>query len=46
VVRLLSRKTADVLDLVPEDYEVDEEPKLLLLKRLPGGTPTSVRDVV
>lgn len=39
-------KAADVLELEPEDYEVDEEHKALLLKRLPPGTPTAVRDVL
>ena len=39
-------RAADVLELAPEDYEVDEEHKALLLKRLPHGTPTPVRDVL
>lgn len=39
-------KAADVLELEPEDYEVDEEHKALLLRRLPPGTPTPVRDVL
>lgn len=40
------QKAADVLELAPEDYEVDEEHKALLLKRLPSGTPTPVRDML
>ncbi len=40
------QKAADVLDLAPEDYELDEEHKALLLKRLPPETPTPIRDVL
>ena len=39
-------KAADVLEPAPNDYEVDEEHKMLLPKRFPPGTPTSVRDVL
>ena len=40
------RKAADVLELAPEDYEVDEERSALLLRRLPPGMPVSARDVL
>jgi hypothetical protein len=40
------RKAADVLDLTPEDYEIDEERSAILLKRLPPGLPQSARDVL
>jgi hypothetical protein len=40
------RKAADVLELAPEDYEVDEERSALLLRRLPPGLPVSARDVL
>ncbi|MCA1715873.1 MAG: hypothetical protein LC781_03110 [Actinobacteria bacterium] len=40
------RKAADVLELAPEDYEVDEEHSALLLRRLPPGLPESARDVL
>lgn len=39
------RKAADVLELTPEDYEVDDERGVLLLKRFPRGLPTSARDL-
>ncbi len=35
-----------VLELAPEDYEVDEERSALLLRRLPLGMPMSARDVL
>jgi hypothetical protein len=34
------RKAVEVLELAPEDYEVDEERSALLLRRLPPGLPT------
>ena len=40
------RKAADVLELTPQDYEVDEEHSALLLRRLPPGLPESARDVL
>lgn len=40
------RRAADVLELAPEDYEVDEESSTLLLRRLPPGLPASARDVL
>ena len=40
------RKAADVLELAPEDYEVDQEHSALLLRRLPPGLPTASRDVL
>ena len=40
------RKAADVLELAPEDYEVDEEYSALLLRRLPPGLPVAARDVL
>jgi hypothetical protein len=40
------RTAADVLELAPEDYEVDEEHSALLLRRLPSGLPKSARDVL
>ena len=40
------RKAADVLELAPEDYEVDEDRSALLLRRLPPGLPVSARDVL
>ena len=30
-------RAADVLELAPEDYEIDEERSALLLRRLPPG---------
>ena len=39
-------KAADVLNLAREDYQVDEEHKALLLKRLPPGIPVPVRDAL
>jgi hypothetical protein len=39
-------KAAGVLELVPEDYEVDTARGALLLKRLPRGLPESARDVL
>ena len=35
------RKAADVLELAPEDYDVDEEYSALLLRRLPPGRAAS-----
>jgi len=40
------RKAANVLELVPEDYEVDGEHSALLLRRLPPGLPATARDVL
>lgn len=40
------RKAADVLELLPEEYEVDEERSALLLRRLPPGMPEAARDVL
>ncbi len=40
------RKAADVLELAPQDYEVDKERSALLLRRLPPGLPVSARDVL
>ena len=40
------RKAADVLELAPQDYEVDEEHLALLVRRLPPGLPESARDVL
>lgn len=40
------RKAADVLELAPEDYEVDEEHSALLLRTLPPGLPAAARDVL
>ena len=40
------RKAADVLELAPEDYEVDKERSSLLLRRLPAEMPVSARDVL
>ena len=40
------RRAADVLELAPRDYEVDEERLALLLRRLPPGLPESARDVL
>ena len=40
------RKAADVLELAPEDYEIDEERSALLLRQLPPGLPESARDVL
>ncbi len=39
-------RAADVLELTPEEYEVDRERGALLLKRLPRGLPESARDVL
>jgi hypothetical protein len=39
-------KAAEVLELAPEDYEVDEERLALLLRKLPPGLPTSARDAM
>lgn len=38
------RKAADVLELAPEDFEVDGERSALLLRRLPPGLPPEARD--
>ena len=35
-----------MLELAPEDYEVDEERSALLLRRLPPGLPTWAREVL
>ena len=40
------RKAANVLKLVPEDYEADGEHSALLLRRLPPGLPVAARDVL
>ena len=40
------RKAVEVLELAPEDYEVDEERSALLLRRLPPGLPTWAREVL
>ncbi len=40
------RRAADVLELAPQDYEVDEERLALLVRRLPPGLPESARDVL
>ena len=40
------RKAADVLELAPRDYEVDEEHQALLLRKLPPGLPVAARDVL
>ena len=37
---------ARLIRLAPEDYEVDEEHKTLLLRRLPHGFPVSARDAI
>ena len=34
------------IKLAPEDYEVDEEHRVLLLRRLPHGFPLSARDAI
>lgn len=39
-------RAARVLELAPEDYEVDAQHGALLLKRLPPGLPDSARDVL
>jgi hypothetical protein len=38
------RKAADVLELAPEDYEVDEEHRAFLVRMLPPGMPVSARN--
>ncbi len=38
------RKAADLLRLESGEYEVDEEHKAILLRRLPRGFPTCARD--
>ncbi len=38
------RRAAKLIRLAPEDFEVDEEHKALLLKRLPHGFPVSALD--
>jgi len=40
------RKAADVLELTPQDYEVDGECSALLLRRLPPGLPPEARDAL
>lgn len=40
------RKAADVLELPPGDYEVDEQRSALLLRQLPPGLPPAARDVL
>ncbi len=40
------RKAANVLELAPEDYEVDREGSALLLRRLPPGIPPEARDAL
>ena len=39
-------RAARVLDLSPEDYEVDGEHGILLLRKLPHGLPTEARDIL
>lgn len=39
-------RAADVLDLAPEEYEVDRERGVLLLRKLPRGLPSEARDVL
>ncbi len=39
-------RAADVLDLAPEEYEVDRERGVLLLRKLPRGLPPEARDVL
>ncbi len=39
-------RAADILDLAPEDYEVDRERGVLLLRKLPRGLPPEARDVL
>ena len=43
---LQPERAARVLDLSPEDYEVDGEHGLLLLRKLPHGLPTEARDLL
>ena len=38
------RKAAEVLELAPQDYEVDGDRSALLLRRLPPGLPPEARD--
>lgn len=46
MVRLSPDRAAGVLELAPEDYEVDGEIGALLLKRLPRGLPDSAGEVL
>ena len=39
-------RAARVLDLSPQDYEVDGEHGILLLRKLPHGLPTEARDIL
>lgn len=39
-------RAADVLDLAPEEYEIDRERGVLLLRKLPRGLPPEARDVL
>ncbi len=39
-------EAAEVLELAPEDYEVDAERSALLLRRLPPGMSYEARDVL
>ena len=39
-------EAAEVLELTPEDYEVDGERSALLLRRLPPGMSYEARDVL
>jgi hypothetical protein len=39
-------RAADVLNLAPEEYEVDRERGVLLLRRLPRGLPSEARNVL
>lgn len=39
-------KAAESLDLEEDDYRLDEERRVLLLKKLPPGTPPSARDLL
>jgi len=39
-------RAADVLDLAPEEYEIDRERGVLLLRKLPRGLPPEARDIL
>ena len=39
-------RAATVLDMKPDDYEVDGEHGVLLLRRLPHGLPAEARDIL
>jgi hypothetical protein len=40
------KKEAEILELGPEDYEVDERGRMLLLRGLPPGLPIEARDAL